>query len=64
MNWASLPGGEDWLMAPVIRGLVSYDKLLDGSIGLVDIALMNDALWVQADNQMLARRAWEEKNGR
>lgn len=51
-------------MAPVLRGHIHYDKLLDGSIDLADIALMNDAAAVQADNEMLARRAMEEGNGR
>ena len=44
--------------------MLTYDKLLDGSVDLADIALMNDALSVQTDNELLARRAWEEKNGR
>ncbi|SDV49079.1 DUF6889 family protein [Chitinasiproducens palmae] len=57
-----LPDGEDWLLAPVIAGMCRYESLLDGSIGLEDIALMNDALAVRADNELRARRLMEEKN--
>lgn len=57
----SLPGGEDWLLAPVIAGMCKYESLLDGTLGLHDVALMNDALAVRADNmaraEELARKA-------
>jgi len=50
-------------MAPVIAGLCRYESLKDGSIDLADIALMNDALMVRADNEALARERMEKKNG-
>jgi len=34
-----------------------YESLKDGTLGLEDIALMNDALAVKADNEELARKA-------
>lgn len=40
-------------MRPVIRGMCHYESLKDGTLDLADIALMNDALDVQADNQRL-----------
>lgn len=52
-----LPGGEDWLMRPVIEGCCKYESLLDGSVGLADIALMNDALSVRDENQRRAEEA-------
>lgn len=55
MKWHSLPDGEDWLMRPVIAGLCKFESLKDGSIDLADLALMNDALQVQQDNQLLAQ---------
>jgi hypothetical protein len=42
--------GRDWLMRPVLEGLASYDKLLDGSLSLDDISEMNEALDVRAEN--------------
>jgi len=54
-----LPGGEDWLLAPVIAGMCRYESLKDGTLDLADIALMNDALAVKADNELRARRALE-----
>lgn len=42
---------EDWLLRPVIQKLCKYESLKDGSLSLVDIALMNEALDVDAENQ-------------
>lgn len=38
-------------MRPVDAGYIRYDKLLDGSVDLADIARMNDWLDLKADNQ-------------
>jgi hypothetical protein len=48
-----LPGDEDWLLTPVLAGLCRFESLKDGSLDLADIALMNDALAVKADNEEL-----------
>ena len=40
-------------MAPVIAGMCKYESLVDGTLGLEDVALMNDALAVRADNEMI-----------
>ncbi|MDP3351811.1 MAG: hypothetical protein Q8S92_22730 [Hydrogenophaga sp.] len=50
----SLPGGEDWLLAPVLAGMCRFESLRDGTLGLEDLGLMNDALAVKADNEALA----------
>jgi len=50
-------------MAPVIAGLCRFESLKDGSLDLADIALMNDALAVKADNEALARELMEKNNG-
>jgi len=55
IEWRALPGAEDWLLAPVRRGMCRYESLKDGTVDLDDIALMNDALAVAADNEELAR---------
>jgi len=47
------------VLRPVLRGMCRYESLVDGSIGLADVALMNDALDVQADNE---RRMHEHMN--
>jgi len=49
-------------MAPVLEGLCKYESLVDGTLGLEDIALMNDALAVRADNQAAARRIMEQQS--
>lgn len=46
-------------MRPVIRGMCKFESLKDGTLDLADIALMNDALDVHADNQYLLNEARE-----
>jgi hypothetical protein len=42
--------GTDWLMRPVLAGSCRYESLKDGTLDLEDIARMNDALDVRAEN--------------
>lgn len=49
-------------MRPVLRGLCRYESLKDGTLGMEDIALMNDALEVQSDNELIARQHLEKRN--
>lgn len=49
--------GEDWLLRPVLRGCCRYESLLDGTLDLYDIALLNEAIDVEHENQLRARRA-------
>lgn len=49
-------------MAPVIAGLCKYESLKDGTLDLCDVALMNDALAVKADNETVARQFIERKH--
>ncbi|HEM8999481.1 hypothetical protein QZN01_06400 [Burkholderia cenocepacia] len=59
----TLPGGEDWLLAPVHAQMCRFESLKDGALDLADIALMNDSLAVRADNEAAARRRQERENG-
>lgn len=49
-------------MRPVLRGLCKYESLLDRSLSLADIALMNDALDVQDENEYRARKALQSED--
>lgn len=44
-------------MRPVMAGLCKYESLLDGTLGLEDIARMNDHLDVKEKNQDLYQEA-------
>lgn len=46
---------EDWLFRPVLRGLLPATALLDGSVDLTFIALLNEALDVEQENIHRAR---------
>jgi hypothetical protein len=48
----------------VLAGLCRFESLKDGTLDLADIALMNDALAVKADNELRARRAMEQSRER
>ena len=50
-------------MAPVLAGMCRYESLKDGTLSLEDIALMNDALAVKADNDYLLQQYLNNKNG-
>jgi hypothetical protein len=52
-----------WLLRPVERGWCKYESLLDGTLDLADIALMNEQIEIDLENERRARRA-VEKNGR
>lgn len=47
----AMTSSEDWLFRPVLRGLCKYESLKDGTITLLDIAKMNEALDVEGENQ-------------
>lgn len=59
-----MPDGLDWLLRPVVKRMCLYESLKDGTIDLADIAIMNEALDVLADNQQIAQRIAENKNVR
>ncbi|WP_394357860.1 DUF6889 family protein [Metapseudomonas otitidis] len=44
-----------------MEGLCRYESLLDGTLDLADVALMNDALLVRAENQARMRSALENE---
>lgn len=46
-------------MRPVLKGLCKYESLKDGTLDLADVALMNDALSVQTENEIRYQRAAE-----
>lgn len=56
-----LPDGADYVMRPVIRGLCRYESVVDGTLGLEDIAAMNDAIDAQDENAYRAQEASRSK---
>jgi hypothetical protein len=53
---------EDWLLRPVLKGMCRYESLKDGTIDLVDLALMNECLDVVQANEMIAAEAAQRRN--
>lgn len=51
------------MLSPVLAGLCKYESLIDGTMSLADVALLNDALLVRTDNQDIARRRMEKNHG-
>lgn len=56
-----MPDGEDWLLRPVLAGCCRYESLVDGTLSLEDVACMNDALDVRAENEARYIKAMEHK---
>lgn len=52
---------EDVLYRPVLRGLLDPRALTDGSISLGEIALLNEAIDIQDENQHRAQKAVQRK---
>ena len=50
-------GSEDLLFRPVLRGMIKGESLLDGTVDLEFIMLMNEALDVDQENQYRAQEA-------
>jgi hypothetical protein len=48
---------------PVMAGLCKYESLIDGTLGLHDVALMNDALLVKQDNEAIRDRELRRLHG-
>jgi hypothetical protein len=49
--------GEDWLWRPVCEGMCKYESVIDGTLGLEDIATMNEMLDVKMINQARMQEA-------
>lgn len=55
-----MDGEEDILMRPILRGMCRYESILDPAMDLEDFVLMNEALDVEIENQLRARRVAEK----
>ena len=45
-----------------MEGLCKYESLKDGTLDICDVALLNDALAVRAENERLAKEV-SQRNG-
>jgi len=48
---------QDWLLRPVIERMCQYESLINGTLDLADIALLNEALDVRAENEARIQEA-------
>ncbi len=55
-----MPNDEDWLLRPVLRGMCKFESLIDGTLTLEHVALMNDALDVADENERRIQEASEK----
>ena len=52
-----MASGEDWLLRPVLAGLCKFESIVNGTLDLEAIAVLNDALDVQTENTERLQRA-------
>jgi len=48
---------EDMLIRPILNGMCMYESLKNGTLDLLDITKMNEALDVQSANQNIIRNS-------
>ena len=60
---ATLPDGEDWLWRPVMRKFFKYHELIDGSLSIEDVAMMNDLIDLYDENDARRQDAQEKARG-
>lgn len=51
VSYATMVEEEDWLFRPVVRGVLKAESLIDGTVDLAFVALLNEALDVETENQ-------------
>lgn len=56
-----MPDEEDWLWRPVANGMCKYESVVDGTLSLYDIAVMNDILTVKQENEVRYMEANNER---
>lgn len=54
--------GYDWLLRPVLCQCCSYESLINGTMDLGDVAILNNALDVKNENEIRLSRA-QQRNG-
>jgi len=52
-----MPDNVGWVMRPMVAGFCSYAELVNGSLSLYDVALMNDVLDVREENDRRLEQA-------
>lgn len=52
---------EYWVMRPALEGVCHYESLIDGSLDLEDVARMNEALDVRAENRARVQDAMDDR---
>lgn len=57
----TLPGGEDYVLRPALKFRIDQKDLDSGAVDLCRIALLNDFLDLNADNEARIAR-WREAN--
>lgn len=50
-------------MTPVMRGLIKYESLKDGTVDLADIYIMNTALRISDENERRIHETIRETHG-
>jgi hypothetical protein len=56
-----MPGGEEWLLSPVLAGHYRMSDLKDGTLDLADIALLYNALAVKHENERRYQMALDKR---
>lgn len=53
---------EGFIMRPIDEGMCSYESAVDGTLGLVDFARMNEWLDIKYENQARVDEAYRDRD--
>lgn len=59
-----MTGQEDYVMRPVRKRMCQYESVINGTLDLVDIAIMNESLDVENENQDRVSTWMKKHHGR
>ena len=52
VSYISLGDEIDFIMKPVLRGLCKYESMIDGTLSIYDVSLLNATIDVYDENQL------------
>jgi hypothetical protein len=57
-------GDEDMMFRPVLRGMLAAERLLDGSVDLAFVMLLNEAIDIELENRRRVQEAMKSASKR
>ena len=53
---------EEWVLRPVMAGKIKFESLLDGTVGIEHVAMLHEALDIEAENRARVDDAYRNRS--